>query len=315
MFISGGAYSKPYSVVRIVRGLFIGTILIAAIYGVLPNNLRYSKAMFILGAAIATFTTVGLRVLIHAVKNKNLDLGSRQKLNAVIVGNGEEQSRVHAMMMKAGMETNFMGFVSADSEKLEEGKVLGNIQQLDEIVTIYQVGEIIFCSKDVKSSTIIQWMAKIGRNDVKFKIVPEESLFIIGSDSSNSTGEFYSEEISFDLSKNLHRSNKRFADIGLAVLLILLGPFVAWYKQNPLKYFKRCFEVLLGLKTWIGYDPMGDSSYLPTLKKGVLKVTASTASDVLNSEIASKLNFFYAKDYYFDKDFSLLMKNLNKIGG
>lgn len=314
MFVSGGAYVKPHNVVRMLRGLLIGTILIAAIYGVLPNNLRFSKAMFIIGAGIAAASTIGLRLVIHAIKNRNLDLGSRQKLNTIIVGNGKEQNRVHSMMMKAGMETNFMGFVAANVDDADGDKVLGTINQLNEIVNIYQIGEIIFCSKDVASSEIIQWMAKIGRRDVKFKIVPEESLFIIGSDSSNSNGEFYSEEISFDLSKNIHRSNKRFVDLGLGIALLLISPFVAWYKQNPLKYLRNCLQVILGLKTWVGYDKNGDTAYLPKLKQGVIAVSASTPQEALNHEVATKLNFFYAKDYFFDKDFSLIMKNLTKIG-
>jgi GT2 family glycosyltransferase len=314
MFISGGAYQKPYSVKRIIRGIAIGTILIAAIHGILPNNLRFSRAIFLFGAAAGGISTIGLRLIIHAIRNRNLDLGSRQKQNTIIVGNGTEQGRVYSMMMGAGMQTNFMGFVEVASEGHSREKLLGNISQLDEIVNIYEIGEIIFCGKDVKSSEIIQWMAKIGRYDLKFKIVPEESLFIIGSDSSNSSGEFYTEEISFDLSKNLHRTNKRFVDIGLSLFLLLASPVLSWYKKNPLKYLRNCFQVLFGAKTWVGYDKIGDCSYLPKLKQGVISVCSTTPDNVMNPEVASKLNFFYARHYFFDKDFSLVMKNLRIVG-
>jgi len=312
LFASGGAYQKPFSVKRIIRGIIIGTILIAAVHGLLPNHLRFSRAIFLGGAALGAAFVIGLRLLIHAIKHRNLDLGSRQKLNTIIVGSQAEQQRVHDMMSKAGAEANFMGYVNVD-HVAGDGS-LGTVSQLDEIVTIYQIGEIIFCGKDISSSDIMKWMVKIGRNDVKFRIVPEESMFIIGSDSSNTSGEFITEEIRFDLSKNSHRSNKRFIDIGLTIGLLILFPFISWVKQNPLKYLRNCFQVLFGFKTWVGYDNTSDTSYLPKLKKCVLPVSAGTPVDQITPEVADRLNFFYAKNYYFDKDFSLLSKNLFRLG-
>lgn len=312
LFVSGGAYQKPYSVKRIIRGIAIGTVLIAAIHGILPNHLRFSRALILLGGAIAMVSTIGIRLLIHVIQNRNLDLGSRQKLNTIIVGNPSEQQRIHSMMSRAGLEANFMGFVSVNEPGRDNQ--LGSIDQLSEIAKIYQIGEIIFSGKDVKSGEIMQWMTKIEQSDVKFRIVPEESMFIIGSDSSNTTGEFYTEDISFDLSKNIHRTNKRFIDMGLALVLIALFPFISWYKQNPLKYLRNCIQVLLGFKTWVSYDQRGSMAYLPKLRKGVLSVTDGATDGEISPQIAEKLNFFYAKTYYFDKDFSLIRRNLFRIG-
>lgn len=58
-----------------------GTVVIAAIYGFLPESMRFSRAMIILGFMFALFEMIGIRLAIHFMKYKNLKLGEVREKN------------------------------------------------------------------------------------------------------------------------------------------------------------------------------------------------------------------------------------------
>ena len=52
--------------------------------------------------------------------------------------------------------------------------------------------EIIFCAKSIHPSQIISCMTSIGKRNIDFKIAQPQTSFIIGSNSIDSKGDFYS---------------------------------------------------------------------------------------------------------------------------
>jgi hypothetical protein len=97
--------------------------------------------------------------------------------------------------------------------------------QLAELVRIYEANEIIFCSKDIGSQEIMANMAQIGPS-VSYKIVPEESLSIIGSSSKDEPGELYTIDIRYNIAQPSHRRDKRLID--LCICMGLLVTFPVW---------------------------------------------------------------------------------------
>jgi hypothetical protein len=75
------------------------------------------------------------------------------------------------------VKNDYVGYVSIKPEQNHSAHHLGDVHQLNEIARIYKIDEIIFCSKDISSQQIIEWMANIGP-DPEYKIVP---LFLIGT--------------------------------------------------------------------------------------------------------------------------------------
>lgn len=307
VYLSGG-YEDPPSVKRILRGLFIGTILIAAVYGLFPNHLRFSRALIILGAAIAAVSMIGVRLLRHFIRYRNFDIGMRQSGNTIIVGNTKERKRVYDLMSRSKAPLEFLGFVTVDEDQ-KDGDVLGTVEQLDEIVRIYKVHDIVFCAADIPSSRMIEWMTKIGTHSVHFKVVPDESYFVIGSDSKNSTGEFYSEEIRFALQDPYNVRKKRLLDVLVSVVLLVLFPLFWLLSKRKGSYFSDLFKVLFGKKTWVGYNLSGSSEHLPELKKGVFSPGEDSGDSVPEGTI-SRLNFLYAKNYSAENDLSLIISGL-----
>ena len=50
-------------------------------------------------------------------------------------------------------------------------------------ININKINEVIFCAKDVTAQKIIYSMADVNSKNIDFKIIPEKSQFIIGSQS------------------------------------------------------------------------------------------------------------------------------------
>ena len=61
---------------RLVRGLLVGTVLIAAVYGFLDSEYRSSRALIVMGMVWAITATVALRMLLHFTKYHNFNVGN-----------------------------------------------------------------------------------------------------------------------------------------------------------------------------------------------------------------------------------------------
>jgi len=307
VYLSGG-YKSPYSAKRVLRGVALGTVLIAAVYGLLPNHLRFSRALIILGAGWAVISMLGWRILAHYRKYGNVNLGSRAELSTAVVGNASERSRVSNMLKRFGPHVNLIGFISPSESENDE--VLGSLNRLDEICQVYGIEEVIFCAKDVASSDIMYWMTTLQNKGLHFKILPEERYFVIGSNSKNTTGEFYTEEIGFSLSDGYALRKKRIFDLVASIILIPLGVFIAPLSGAYSSFYGNCFSILFNRKTWVTYDNSVSTEQLPPIKPGAFFVTSHLKLEALNDRMREKLNFLYARNYNLEMDFSILMKVL-----
>ena len=231
----------------------------------------------------------------------------------VIVGNKNEVLRVQDLLIKSKATCEYAGYVSIDAGEETDDHFLGNVTQLSEIVELFKVEEIIFCSKDISAQQIIQWMGTIRKSDIQFKIVPEESLFIIGSNSKNAPGDFYTLEINLSLNTPIQLKKKRIFDILVSMLLIPISPILLIFINKRFNYFSNIFKVLFGEKTWVGYAEF-ENTNLPKIKTGVLTPLDSIGKKNINKVTAQKLNFLYAKDYSIEKDLFILLGGISRLG-
>ena len=168
--------------IRDSSGIAIGSVLLAAIYGLLPLEYRTSRMLLLLGAVWAFLATFLVRFVLHFIKNKNFQIGNTPSRNYILVGSKKESERVQELLQQTSFQQNFIGIVAPQSTN--DTSFLSNIQQLAEVVGVYQITEIIFCAKDVPNQAIMQWMTQLGPS-INYKIVPAETMSIIGSHSKN----------------------------------------------------------------------------------------------------------------------------------
>lgn len=312
-----GGYDKPYKLSRLTRGLFVGTLIIACTYAFVNEDWRFSRAIIILGAFWTVISSLSLRLLLNLIGLKNYKLdGISSEKNIVIVATQEEGRRVLETIKQALSAVNFVGFVHPDKIYQEQNdEYLGNIIQLGEIAEVYRIDEIIFSTKNLPLQEIIHSMAMVKNTNVDYKIAPEESLFIIGSNSVDNPGDLYTIDINFNINKPQHIRNKQIFDILVSVLLIFTFPIHLLFQKKPLQLLINCWDVLRLKKSWVGYiNTTIDNRHLPNIKKGVLNPGDGLKKALpLDEHTSKRLNLLYAKHYQLEKDVILIWRAYRRL--
>ncbi|MEI6411463.1 MAG: glycosyltransferase family 2 protein [Bacteroidota bacterium] len=318
-----GAYDQRYGLRQLVRGLSMGTLILAAVYGFLDLDYRPSRALVLMGAVWAVLATVGIRMIAHFVEFRNLDIGRSKIKNLIIIGSRTESERVLGLLNQVGMQRNLIGFVDPtpgdENASLETSSpripahngytgTLGTPEQLDEIVRIYRIEEIIFCSKDLSAHEILAWMTKLGPW-ISYKIVPEESLSIIGSSNKNEPGELYTIEIQYNIAQPGPRRTKRVLDVFVCLGLLLTLPFWLLFSNKRGTLLRNWAAVLLGFKTWVGYAANPQNTDLPKLRPGVFSPLDALEGIQAGESTVARLNYLYAKDWGSLRDLEVLWKS------
>ncbi len=312
VFIAGG-YRKPIKILAVLKGVGIGTVLILIIYALLSNDLRFSRFLIFIGAAAVALIFTGVRYLFHRLNIKGFQLSEFKRKRIVIVGGKSESARVLSIMQQMDIKTDFVGFVTTNTDKIIDN-CIGNFEQLAEIIQINRIDEVIFCAKNLSSQVIISKMLALSGTNVEYKIAPPESLSIIGSNSIDTAGELYVYQLNSIASKKCKRQ-KRFLDIFVSISFILLFPLLILYTKNIVSLFRNIIKVLIGKKTWVGYADNSniEQKKLPKIKAGILCTTDLHKRKKIAKETILKLNTIYAKNYSVITDLLIIYYSLKKV--
>ncbi len=302
-----GGYDRRYDLRRLLRGLGFGTLFLAAIYGFLDLEYRPSRALLLLGAAWAALALVCLRALLHFVEFRNLHIGRERVKNLLIVGSAPESARAAALINQAGIVTNLIGAVPPHSGTLDQSSKLGSIEQLPELIRLFRVDELVFCSRDLPVRDLLRWMTRLGPN-LSYKILPDGSQRIIGSSSKNEPGELYTIDIRYNIAQPGQRRNKRVLDLGICLLLLPALPAWIFFSKKRIPFFQNWLPVLLGRKSWVGYAGTAQPPGLPALKPAVFSPLLRIREIPLGAQTIDRLNFLYAKDWSVWRDLEIVFQ-------
>ena len=309
-FTSG--YDKPYRIYPAVGGIMVGSLLILILYALLPSGLRFSRALILLGTVWMALQMTLSRTLGYILKLSDFQYGRNAKKRFIVIGNSDETKRVEQLLKSTSIKPDFIGLVTPNNDKDVPENYLGNLEQVPDIIGIYKITEIIFCSKDITHQEIIDKMVEWHANDLDYKIAPVDTLSIIGSNSINTRGDLYTVDIR-TINTVPNRRKKRLLDFSVSLFGIIFWIFAAWFIKKPLKFLGDCFRVLFGGYSWVGYCPTNvtDGQRLPEIKKGIYN-PASIVTGELDDEARNRLNVMYARDYTILKDFNILFRVLLK---
>lgn len=311
MVYFNGGYDKPIKLLKIGRGVLVGMVFILMGYSLLPESLRFSRALILLGTSWALVCFLVTRLLYHFLKLKSYSLSSAKTKRIAIIGEEQEFNRVSGLLKETHANPSFVGFVSTEVNGVHNPSYIGKINQIDEIIKVHQINEIIFCAKDISSQFIINNMLTLVSSGVDFKIAPPESLSIIGSNDVDTAGDLYVIDVN-SISKSNNKRNKRLLDIGVSILAIVFSPVLIFIQDNKSNYFLNCFNVLFGFYSWVGYGKMTDKS-LPEIKRSVLYPAMLLEKGIDHNKI-KLANLRYAKDYKIEKDVAIIWKCRKQLG-
>ena len=310
MFFSG-AYDTPAKPTRIFKGIFTGTLVILVIYALLPESLRFSRALLLMGAVWTMISGYLISLLFHFSRITGFRFELKRNKKIIIIGKHDESRRVESMFQKAGAKGQILGFVNPEVN--DDDSYLGHIDQLQEIIKINHVDEIIFCARDISSQDIIRKMMLLTNGRVEYKIAPPESLSIIGSHSINTPGDLYL--IDFEsINKPANRRNKKFFDVVSSIILLAGTPILVFMVKHPAQALVNIFRVLTGRYSWVGFHPDPEHLNLPTLKPGILFPSDALGSENASAATLANLNMMYVKNYSVFTDIMILLRNFRQIG-
>ncbi len=310
LFFSG-AYDTPVKPFNIFKGIFVGTGVVLVIYALLPESLRFSRALLLLGAAWATLSIYLLSILFHITKITGFRFEVKSNKKITSIGRHSEASRVESLLRKAESNLNIIGYVNPEPRE-DEGYV-GHINQLEEIITINHLNELIFCASDVSTQDIIGFMMTLTNGKVQYKIAPPASLSIIGSHSINTPGDIYL--IDFEsITKASNKRIKRLFDVLSALAVLVIFPVLAFAVRKPGQAFLNILNVLSGKYSWVGFHPSPDQPKLPSIRPGILFPSDALGGEDIPQETKDNLNLMYVKNYSVYTDAGILLRSIREIG-
>ncbi len=285
-----GAYDKPYRAARLVRGLLVGTIAVAAAYGFFPADHRYSRGLIVVGAVWSIFLTVSARALLHMALYGRTGLSTPPQKRVLVVGSANETNRVHALLQRAGVSHQFVGFVSDVPGDEHNEFFTGRQHELHLIARALQADEIIFCGSDLTNKQIIHYFETLGKQVGDLKIVPAGSDFIIGSSSVDYPGDTYTPDFNLRISLAANKRNKRLIDLLVSIKMLLFWPIFFWLYPAELRNPVHLWKIFTGKHTLIGYPA---HQQLPALKPAALHI----GGHLQQPPLQMRMRKAYVKDY------------------
>lgn len=298
IFFNGG-YDKPLKLFKYLKGVLLGTIAILVVYAVLPKSLQFSRLFIFIGAAWVLSYYFISRIFLHLTYRRQFNLSSDSRKNFLVVGSRQEFNRIKHLIERS--HGDIKGIFNILPNELS--RISG--EQPDE-------DEIIFCSADLSYLEIIDFMAKNRSLQLSYKIAPENSDYLIGSNSIDTAGELYIININ-TLGSDENVRKKRVFDFIIAFALLLGSPVMILFYRSKLSFLNNVVRVLAGKISFIGFteEALNRDVRLPRTKKGIL--SPCDAIDNLDEQLCDKLNILYARDYSLRKDFSILIRSWRKL--
>ncbi|MBK7121757.1 MAG: glycosyltransferase [Chitinophagaceae bacterium] len=288
-----GLYDKGYKQSQLIRSTGIAALVLLSVYALLPESIRFSRGILIVGIFLAFILMNFMRLLFISRRYLETRDEQEERQQTVVVAGEKDFTIIAGIMNKAGMPERVLGRVAIS--QTTSASDLGTIVQLPNLVKRYPVKEIIFCENGLSFKEIISTIEGLPAA-VRNKFHATGSVSIVGSDSKNVSGDFVAATGNYTIGDPINRRNKRLLDIMTSVLFIIGFPFLLFIKKGLPGFYKNVFWVLTGKKTWIGYAAPTDK--LPALKKGIISSTSLPAyMNELPVDSLSKNDEWYASNY------------------
>ena len=305
-----GAYDQPYRGLKVIRGMFFGTIAILAYYGLLPPEFRYSRAIIIFTGFAGTALLLGLHEILYRMGILKFIPYDRLPHKAVIVADEHAFKQTAAILRQVHYAPELTGRISPKEDK---HNALSTLPEMKQLLYTTGINEVIFCVNGLTYSDIFKQMQLCGGN-YDYKIHLPGSQSFVGSNSSSTSGDLYTLDRRFNLSDFAQVRNKRLVDLTASLLLMVFFPFTFFLVKNPGKYFGNCIKVFFGKMTWVSYCTDVTTKNLPKMRQGAIHPYNILPGYSPSNEVKIHINIAYAQHYTPLTDVVLLLKNFKYLG-
>ena len=307
-----GIYDNLYKPSKAITALIIATMAEMTIYSLLPDDIRFSRGVFLLASVFSIIIITLSRSIFIKMKWIDVTNENDRMQQTIIVGSQKEFDSVMVIYQHAGLAERVLGRIA-----IKEGDIvsaIGHLSQLDLLLNTYDIKEVVFCEGELSNKNIIS-IIESSRHSINFRFHAAGSCSIVGSDNKTTAGESLTADGYFHLYQPYYRRIKRMIDIALAFLLLITFPIQILLIKRPLYGLLNAINVFIGKKTWVGYSLYQKN--LPSLRAGILTVYGfpKGTNHPLADEALHKLDSLYAREYDWWRDIQLIFANFRKLGG
>ncbi|NTS39974.1 glycosyltransferase [Flavisolibacter sp. BT320] len=304
-----GLYDRYYKLSKLVRSTLTATVTLLAIYALLPESLRFSRAIVLLGALLAFLLIMAERFLLVRAGLLQQPPDASTKPHILIAASAGEYNTVQSFLQKRGFGERIIGRVGTNGGS---ENMIAHVDNLDAIAKTLLAKELILCAGSLSYKKIISLTDNL-RGGLKFRYHALGSCSIVGSDTSTSSGEILSTETSFAIANASNRRLKRLIDTVTAIAFLLSFPLQLFLVNKPLGFLRNCFSVLAGKRTWVGYSK--PSATLPLLRSGVLAPNGrKQPAHTTTTENRQLLDYWYARNYEPLQDIKTIFRHYAHLG-
>lgn len=306
----GGHYDNDQKVSNSLQSVIGGTVVILILYALLPDNMRVSRALILIGALvvfITSFLTCTIKKYLWQSKkteDNDLHLG-------IVADKAQAQKLTELWLASNDISTVFSYF--SPNKIHDDSFFTNNFSHLPLAVETLRIDEIIFSSDSVKMKDIIESMTNLPRH-IRFRISSLDSLIIIGSHDRNKKGELFNLDINYNLSSPSMKRLKRILDIFVSLIIFVFHPFLIILTGFKAYFLTNIYFVISGQKTWVGYGgDEKDHIFLPSIPQSVISYPHSHKLIQYTDGYFKRKNMEYARNYNLWVDIKTIFGNIQKI--
>lgn len=306
----GGHYDAVKFRFGPVISIFTGTFFILLIYALLPEHMRSSRAIIVLGtlsAIVSAYISTAIFWLFTSKKS------SEMVSSTAIVATRANGQKLAEVLQKSKGFNGDIHFIHPQNETADVW-YSASIDTLPALVKALKINEVIYSSEDLTMKDIIRSMTLL-ESKVSFKIGSDDSLSMIGSDSKHHQGSLINLDITYRLSKAEVLRHKRLLDLVVCLISITLLPIIFVLNAGKWNVFKNIVYVFVGKYTWVGYGGNPDDyTFLPNIQPAVVQYALATKILDYTADHFKQKNVEYAKNYAVTTDIKVIFSNIHKVG-
>ena len=306
-----GVYFKNNRPIVMVRSMIVTTLFIGFAYGLLPDELRFSRALLLLGALGGLSAMLGWRAVLSVLSGKPMFEGATKQPRILFFGSKYSKGALDDILQSSGIIPSFYW---------EEVPNFNNddwLLKLQALVRLHRINELIVDVSEVSNTRLISILTSLGEQTSVKSLMPEQK-FIIGSDSSLTQGTTYRK--SQQTADPQYLRQRRVFEITATFLVVSLAPmtlvcalatgrFSAWKL-----WIRYSGHIMTGEKSLIGYSrSLSEKFNVPPLPHPIFDICSVLPSELDYMQNARAIVENYAIEARLRQDVLHLMQLSKKF--
>ena len=306
-----GVYFKNNRPIVMVRSMIVTTLFIGFTYGLLPDELRFSRALLLLGALGGLSAMLGWRAVLSVLSGKPMFEGATKQPRILFFGSKYSKGALDDILQSSGIIPSFYW---------EEVPNFNNddwLLKLQALVRLHRINELIVDVSEVSNTRLISILTSLGEQTSVKSLMPEQK-FIIGSDSSLTQGTTYRK--SQQTADPQYLRQRRVFEITATFLVVSLAPMtlvcaLATGRFNAWKLWIRYSgHIMTGEKSLIGYSrSLSEKFNVPPLPHPIFDICSVLPSELDYMQNARAIVENYAIEARLRQDVLHLMQLSKKF--